>query len=256
VPGSDTEAFGRLAAHCAPGIDVATLRALITTESSWHPFAIGVVGGHLVRQPRSAAEAVATARALAQQGYDFSMGLAQINRRQLARYGHTVETILDPCSNLQIAAAILADCHRRAVVTLREPGASWRAALNCYYSGNFTRGLRAERNGLPSYVDRVVAHIDAPALPIAVVRDAAAPGPPQPTVPASRSNQRDGGRPAGEPGSKAANRWVWIVGAQSLAEGSSGASMEGRQGATTAQPGSGRQRPTGAAASGFVEVLP
>jgi type IV secretion system protein VirB1 len=33
-----------------------------------------------------------------------------------------------------------------------------RAAFSCYYSGNFTRGFRPDRQGEPSYVQKVVAH--------------------------------------------------------------------------------------------------
>ena len=43
--------------------------AIVVVESSFNPFAIGVVGGALARQPRNKAEAVATALALKEQGY-------------------------------------------------------------------------------------------------------------------------------------------------------------------------------------------
>lgn len=53
---------------------------VVLVESSYNPYAIGVVGGRLARQPRSLSEAVSTARMLEQRGYDFSLGLAQVNR--------------------------------------------------------------------------------------------------------------------------------------------------------------------------------
>ena len=49
---------------CAPMVAQDTAHALIHVESGGNPFAIGVVGGALVRQPTHLAEAVATATLL------------------------------------------------------------------------------------------------------------------------------------------------------------------------------------------------
>ncbi|MGT2433926.1 hypothetical protein ACU4HD_43715 [Cupriavidus basilensis] len=56
-----------------------------------------MVGGRLVRQPATLEEAVATARSLERQGYNFSVGLGQVNRYNLARFGETLETAFDAC---------------------------------------------------------------------------------------------------------------------------------------------------------------
>jgi type IV secretion system protein VirB1 len=56
--------FMALAQHCAPQVAPATLAAIVRTESDFHPYAIGVVHGRLVRQPANVGEAIATARAL------------------------------------------------------------------------------------------------------------------------------------------------------------------------------------------------
>ena len=93
---------------CAPYVHVTTAQALVVVESSSNPYAIGVVGGVLERQPRTRGEAIATARALRAGGWDFSAGLAQINVRNWERTGLTVETVFDPCANLQRDAADLA----------------------------------------------------------------------------------------------------------------------------------------------------
>ena len=53
---------------------------VVRVESSGNPYAIGVVGGRLQRQPKNLAEAVATAKMLEQKGFNFSLGLAQVNR--------------------------------------------------------------------------------------------------------------------------------------------------------------------------------
>lgn len=142
--------FEALAARCAPRVGPLTLAALVRVESNFNPYAIGVVGAHLAHQPRSLAEAVATARALAAAGYNFSLGLGQINRHNLARYGENYTTIFDVCRNLHTGAQILASCYARSLARYPSRQAALRAALSCYYSGNFTTGFQQ------GYVTKVV----------------------------------------------------------------------------------------------------
>ncbi|MEO6744504.1 MAG: lytic transglycosylase, partial [Caldimonas sp.] len=68
----DASALLALAAACAPAVHPQTAQALVTAESSSNPHAIGVVGGQLERQPRTADEALATARQLQLDGWNFS----------------------------------------------------------------------------------------------------------------------------------------------------------------------------------------
>jgi type IV secretion system protein VirB1 len=118
---------------------------VVKVESSFNPYAIGVVGGRLARQPRNLAEALSTARMLEDRGYNFSLGLAQVNRYNLARQGlHSYEKAFDVCPNLQAGSRILAECYSRS-------GSDWGKAFSCYYSGNFTTGYRH------GYVQKVFA---------------------------------------------------------------------------------------------------
>ena len=170
--------FNTLAQQCAPGVHPTTLQAVVRTESGFNPYSIGVVGGHLTRQPKTRAEAVATAKALASQGLNFSMGLGQVNKAHLPRFGLSYETVFDPCANLQAGARILQECYDRARTQLGSDKAL-NAAISCYYSGNFKRGFQVERGGT-SYVQRVAANataanptIDAvPAIPVVLDRPA------------------------------------------------------------------------------------
>lgn len=115
----------------------AVMQHVVNVESSFNPFAIGVVGAKLVRQPRNLPEAVATARMLETRGYNFSLGLAQVNRYNLGKYGlHSYAQAFAACANLQAGARILAGCFARA-------GNDWGRAFSCYYSGDFTTGFRA-----------------------------------------------------------------------------------------------------------------
>lgn len=128
---------------------------VVRVESSYNPFAIGVVGGRLARQPRNLPEAVATARMLEDQGYNFSLGLAQVNRYNLGKYGlDSYEKAFDTCPNLMAGSRILAECNRRA-------GGDWGKSFSCYYSGNFVTGYRH------GYVQKVYASMGAAAPAIA-----------------------------------------------------------------------------------------
>ncbi|WP_175455802.1 lytic transglycosylase domain-containing protein [Pseudoxanthomonas sp. CF385] len=123
----------------------AVMEHVVKVESSLNPYAIGVVGARLARQPRNLAEALSTARMLETRGYNFSLGLAQVNRYNLARQGlDSYEKAFDVCPNLQAGSRILAECYARS-------GNSWGKAFSCYYSGNFTTGYRH------GYVQKVFA---------------------------------------------------------------------------------------------------
>ena len=140
----DASVFLALAVACAPQVHADTARALVSVESAFNPWAIGVVGGALVRQPRSRAEALATAKALRDAGWNFSVGLAQINVGNFDRLGLTVETAFEPCVNLAAMQTVLAECFDRANGSASKAvhQVALRQALSCYYSGNFDTGFR------------------------------------------------------------------------------------------------------------------
>lgn len=149
-----------LALACAPQVHASTTRALVQVESAANPWAIGVVGGALERQPRHRAEAMATARALQAAGWNFSVGLGQINVGNFRRLGLTLDSAFEPCINLAAMQAVLAECFGRARVKGAHPRAdqaALRRALSCYYSGNFATGFRH------GYVQRIVAAATAAA---------------------------------------------------------------------------------------------
>lgn len=130
--------FVLMAQQCAPDIHPDTLTRIVHVESAFNPYAIGVVRAHLVRQPRSRAEAIVTARELERTGYNFSVGLAQINISNFQKYGLTLETAFEPCVNLRAGANILKDCFLRArqLHPERDEQTALRDALSCYYSGS------------------------------------------------------------------------------------------------------------------------
>ena len=90
------------------------------------------------------AEAQATARALRDAGWNFSVGLGQINVGNFERLGLTVESAFEPCANLAAMQTVLAECFDRASGSASKAVDQFalRQALSCYYSGNFDTGFR------------------------------------------------------------------------------------------------------------------
>ncbi|MGV7193814.1 lytic transglycosylase domain-containing protein [Xanthomonas axonopodis] len=130
LPGIEMMACGEMSAP------LSVMQHVVQVESSHNPYAIGVVGGRLVRQPKNLGEALSTVQMLQEKGYNFSLGLAQVNRYNLSKYGLlSYEQAFQQCPNLKAGSAILSECYQRS-------GRDWGKALSCYYSGNFVTGFR------------------------------------------------------------------------------------------------------------------
>lgn len=144
------------------------MQHVVNVESSRNPFAIGVVGAQLVRQPQNLDEAVATVRMLEDKGYNYSLGVAQVNRANFGKFGlDSYEKAFDVCPNLVAGSQILAQCYASA-------GGDWGKAFSCYYSGNFTTGYQ------DGYVQKVFASMarqavatNANPIPIQLVNNGA-----------------------------------------------------------------------------------
>ena len=141
------------------------MQHVVNVESSHNPYAIGVVGGKLVRQPQNLPEAVATVRMLEKNGYNYSLGVAQVNRANLGKYGlDSYEKAFEYCPNLSAGSQILAQCYASA-------SKDWGKAFSCYYSGNFTTGYQ------DGYVQRIFNSMaksgmvaGVPAIPLEATR--------------------------------------------------------------------------------------
>lgn len=148
--------FTALAQQCAPQVSLSTMAAIVRTESGFNPYAIGVVHGRLIHQPASEAEAVATVHALDAGGWNFSVGLAQVNRENWLAYGLNERSAFDPCRNLAAGAAILRGCFELArqarAHASNDSQSALRASLSCYASGDFSMGYRT------GYVQRVLSN--------------------------------------------------------------------------------------------------
>lgn len=144
---------------CAANVAPVTLEAVMRVESGGNPLAINV--NHLLGpQPHSVtlADAVATAKSYVARGYSVDLGLMQVNSRNLAALGTTIEQVLNPCTNVKAGAAILTANYAEAVRSRGEGQGALQAALSAYNTGSFYRGFE---NG---YVARYYGPGGVPAL--------------------------------------------------------------------------------------------
>ncbi|HEX3403726.1 MAG TPA: lytic transglycosylase domain-containing protein [Acetobacteraceae bacterium] len=165
---------------CAPNVAPTTLQAVATVESGGNPLAVNVNGIHVQPPPaRDAREAAQVAESYIARGYSVDIGLMQVNSRNLAALGTTVEQVLDPCTNLQAAATILTADYAAAARTRGDGQPALQAALSAYNTGDFYRGFA---NG---YVARYYGPGGVPALTggvheVTAVKRAAPSPPPNP----------------------------------------------------------------------------
>lgn len=127
--------------NCSPSIDPAIVQAIVKTESSFNPFAIGVNrgGNRLAKQPNSFGEAVQIAKRLLAQGVNIDMGLGQINSANMNWLNLSVEQAFNPCSNLKAMQTVYLDCYSKAGIT--GLGTRMQRAFSCYNTGGMTKGF-------------------------------------------------------------------------------------------------------------------
>ncbi|MGT2457752.1 lytic transglycosylase domain-containing protein [Cupriavidus basilensis] len=117
-----------------------------------NPWAIGDNTTHRSVSAASKQEAVATANELIAAGHNLDLGLGQINNRNLAALGLSVEQVFEPCTNIGAAATILTWGYQRAKQVHGPGQEALQAALSAYNTGSLSRGFA---NG---YVQKVLAN--------------------------------------------------------------------------------------------------
>lgn len=148
--------FLPLSERCAPGVPTDTMLAIARTESALYANAISINrpsaaarrAGYrdgqlaLTRQPKDRTEAIHWIRWFAAHAYTVSIGLMQVNVETARRYGVRPDQLLEPCTNLRVAARILIVAYSSVARALGEGFAALDAALSLYNTGNPTAGLR------------------------------------------------------------------------------------------------------------------
>lgn len=147
--------YNQLLQQCTNGVHPVVMHGIISQESSFNPFAIGVVNGRLSYQPKTLAQAVTAVKALSAAKKNYSMGLVQVNKQHMKRFGFTPETIFEPCANVRAGAVIFQECYNLAKSKIGNSPQTYGMALSCYYSGNFSTGFKRYGNDKLPYVTAV-----------------------------------------------------------------------------------------------------
>ena len=126
---------------CAVNSHPTTVAAVIRVESGGNPFAVNINGPRVLSQPRTAAEAATVARRGIAQGYSVDVGLMQVNSRNFKRLGLTIDTALDPCTNISAGTRILAENYKTAIANGGPGQKALQSALSRYNTGSPTRGF-------------------------------------------------------------------------------------------------------------------
>lgn len=147
-----------LAKQCAPEIHPLTMGYLVGHESSNSRFAINVNlrGGQArppFKAPTTLEEAVSFVGWLETHGYNFDVGLGQINSANFRMLNVTASQLFDSCTNLRAAQTVLKTCYSAAVKIYPAGQVALRHALSCYNTGSLTAGIE---NG---YVAKVTAQL-------------------------------------------------------------------------------------------------
>jgi type IV secretion system protein VirB1 len=141
-----------------PNVSPQTMHAIMRVESAHTPTAIGYkiirkdgTVYTLQKQPSTREQAITWAKWFEQNGYAFDAGISQVNSKNFKKYGLTIETVFDPCKNINAGARILTECYARALPRYsNNEQLALRAAMSCYQSGNFSTGFST------GYVGKVV----------------------------------------------------------------------------------------------------
>lgn len=148
----------QLVVQCAPNVAPNTMIAIIKTESRGNPLAIGLNKGKKLRyQPRDINQMIQWVNYLEKHNYNFDIGLAQINIRNVHKYGFSAKDVVYPCKNLEIAADILLKNYRNSLQ--KSPFSKHTAllkAISAYNTGTYSKGFQ---NG---YVQKVIKNSRSP----------------------------------------------------------------------------------------------
>lgn len=137
--------------QCAPKVAPGTMLAIIKTESHGKPLAINLNHRQrLLYQPNNIQQALAWVEYLDKHGYNFDIGLGQINIKNVRKYGYRPADMLDPCKNLLVASDILYKNYLRALHGATSKRQALHKALSAYNTGHYGRGFN---NG---YVQKVI----------------------------------------------------------------------------------------------------
>ena len=138
--------------QCVPHMVQTSMQSIVQIESKGNPFALNLNNGYKLQyQPKSETQAKKWIKALEKNGYNFDIGLAQVNIKNVHKYGYNAADLLDPCLNLKLGSSILINDYHNALSVSKSHSEALQKAISAYNTGNFHSGFN---NG---YVHRVYA---------------------------------------------------------------------------------------------------
>lgn len=151
----ETAMLWSLAKSCQNVIEPEIVMRLINNESSGKPFSIGIQGLPSFDQPTNKKDAISSIKSLRKMGFNYSVGLMQVNHTNFKFAGLTHETAFNYCENIEGGAKLFKDCYDRASTKFEGKSKKFilDSAASCYYSGNFTYGFKKEGKSQLSYVE-------------------------------------------------------------------------------------------------------
>jgi type IV secretion system protein VirB1 len=157
-----------LRSRCIPGAPLTTLRAIIRAESNGNPNAMqidfpsrtvrhwrlpkGTV--RLRRQPQTRQDALDWLWYFDRLDVSVDLGLMQVSTVEAKRRGIPAESLLDPCTNLEVGWTILEDDYRIEVSTYGAGQEALHHAMSRYNTGDSQLGIT---NG---YLGRVLSAVN------------------------------------------------------------------------------------------------
>ena len=139
--------------QCVPSIVQASMQAIIRVESNNNPLALNINKGYKLQfQPQSDGQANKWIKYLENNHYNFDIGLAQVNIKNIHKYGYKAIDLLDPCTNLKLGSKILVENYNNALPSSKSSDEALQKAISAYNTGNFYTGFS---NG---YVNKVYTY--------------------------------------------------------------------------------------------------
>ena len=129
-------ALAALLRTCAPSVGPLTMSALVVFESGARPYAIRDNATRRSYLPKTQSAALRLATKLLRERHAIDLGYAQINSNNFHAYGLTVESALQPCTNLRTGSRILQADYARETRTYGAGQTALVHALSLYNTGD------------------------------------------------------------------------------------------------------------------------
>ncbi|ACO03675.1 MAG TPA: lytic transglycosylase [Persephonella sp.] len=126
------------------GVNIHLLKAIAEVESGMQPYAVNVNlkgknRSFFIKNRKVASEFITY---LEKKGYNFDVGISQINIKNIRRFGLSPVELLDPCKNIDLSARIMRELIDRHGMTW---DAVWRYNGNKRYAKKVLKALKEIR---------------------------------------------------------------------------------------------------------------